>query len=307
MIRVGILGADSPMAGELIRILVHHPEVELSAAIAPAAKGRLVSDHHRGLVGDTVLRFSDDLSLRDLDILFITSVDIQLPPDTVWPPDLKVVLIQEDDSFEAKPPLDSFDYVPGVSEMYRKPLVRGAMASRILPAATSLSLIVLFPLALHLLLNDTVSIKVFLPSFRLEKVDTDFMKSELESQLRKVQLSMGDIREITVSPSSTLRALSLEVSFRCGVSIEEIKKLYENTYDDHNFTFIVGSEPSVHEVAGTHKCLIYINKAANDEVTVKAVADSVLRGGAGDAVHAMNLLFGLFEKIGLSFPAGLAY
>ena len=306
MIKVGILGAESSVAGELIRILLHHQDVELTTAYAPTLRGRALSSIHRGIIGDTDLRFTDTVDLSDLDVVFLTSPQKYIS-HTELPDDLRVIVIQEDDNFQVEPPFDTLEYVPGVSEMFRKPLVRGAKASRILPAATTLALIALFPLALHLLLNDQLRLKVCLPQFKADGFSGEDMTRELETLLHQVQLSFNRIQGVELEISETLRALSVEIELPCSVSEEEIERIYDSIYDDHNFTFMMRTDPSPAEVAGTHKCLLYISKPEENILRVKAVADSVLRGGAGDAIHAMNLLFGLFEKIGLSLPAGLAF
>lgn len=305
MIKVGIIGGDNRMAGELIRLLVLHPEVELISVYAPALRGRTLASHHRGIIGDSTLRFSDSLSLEDIDLAFITDPHMSLK-GTV-PESLKVVMIQENETFSPPPPFDSLDYVPGVSEMFRKPLVRDAVASRILPSPLTVSLIMLFPLALHLLLNDSLSLKVRLPAYKKDNVDKSLMQKELETLLNKVQLSFDKIRDISIENSELLRTIAVEAELDCSVTEDEIERIFIQTYDDHNFTFILRNQPAATEVAGTQKCLLYISKPSEDKVKIIAIADSFLRGGAGDAIHAMNLLFGLYEKTGLSFPATMAF
>lgn len=307
MIRVGIVGADTVTAGELIRILVHHPEVEFLQAFAPALRGRALSSYHIGIIGDTDLKFTDILDLSELDLVFITGNDSVLNLSSNIPENLKLILIQESDKFSIPPILNSLEFVPGVSEMFRKPLVRGARASRILPPATTTALIILYPLALHLLLNDTVKINIQIPEFKSKELDVASMTAELDDLLKLAQLSFPGINSIVVEKSDTIRAVKVDVEFNCKVSEQEIERIYNEIYDDHNFTFIVRSEPSPAEIAGTHKCLLYISKPSEDKLQISAICDSVLRGGAGDAIHAMNLLFGLFEKTGLSLPAGLAF
>lgn len=305
MIKIGIAGADTPEAGELLRLLIQHPEIELIFAHAPAQKGVPVFKHHRGLVGDTELRFTEAFPIDKIDLLFVTSED-SMPPDVPLPDNVKVVIVQKNDEFKPIADIDAEEFIPGVSEMFRKPLVRIGRYSRVLPPATSLSLIVLYPLATHLVLNDTLTLKIGLPPYKKESVNVELMTAELESLLEKVQMSFTRFKSVEVDASDTLRALTLEASFESTITVEEIVKMYESIYDDHNFTFLVDTPPSPTEVAGTHKCLIHIGRDES-RIKISAVADSVLRGGAGDAIHTMNLLFGLFEKTGLSLPAGLAF
>lgn len=307
MIKVGILGAENAPAGELLRVLLNHPEVELLNVVAPSLVGRAVSSFHRGLIGETTLRFTESVDLEKLDLVFITSPNFKVSEISPLPPELKVIFIQGRELKTAPVPFDTLIYVPGVSEVYRKPLVREAQAARILPSATSLALIALAPLAGNLLLNNSVKVNIQVPQNRVDAFNADSVKEELESLLGDIQLSLKGLGEVTVESSDTIRALSAEIDFDSDIDKQEIIKIYESVYDDHNFTFVVTSDPSPSEVAGTHKCLIYVTSPHEGKIRIKAVADSVLRGGAGDAIHAMNLLFGLFEKTGLSLPAGLAF
>lgn len=89
--------------------------------------------------------------------------------------------------------------------------------------------------------------------------------------------------------------------FKCGIDIEMIKQLYEQYYDDHSFVFLVDRPLVTADVENTNKCLIHIDKDDHSgEVTVHAVMDLLLKGSAGNAVHMMNLLFGLQERAGLA-------
>lgn len=309
MIKVGIIGGETQMAGELLRLLLLHPEVEIDAVQAPALMGRSVSSFHRGLAGETELRFTELLpfeKLEKLDVLFIASEEAYFPSRI--PEELKVIVIPSSGKGSGSESLPrDLDFVPGLSEMFRKPLVREARAARIMSSPVAVSLIPLFPLALHLMLNDSLSIKVRLPKYKKISVTREEMAAELEPLLKKVQLSFNNIKDIEFEKSNLLRTISVEIEFDCSISQEEIERIYESIYDDHNFTFIMRSDPLATEVAGTQKCLLHINKPDDGKVRVKAIADSFLRGGAGDAIHAMNLLCGLYEKTGLTFPASMAF
>lgn len=307
MIKVGILGAESHLAGELLRLLILHPEVEIIAVCSPPLLGKSVAAYHKGIHGETDLRFSDTIHLEDVDVLFIASSKYKMPEESQLPENLNVIVLDSKVNAEEASLFTSIEFYPAVSEMFRKPLVRTARGAKVLSAPTSVALIALFPLALHLLLNDRIKIKVTLPGYHEELPSSEKIARELEKYLHEVQLSFNKIAEVEIERSEMVRALSMEIEFPCTVSVEEIEKAYESVYDDHNFTFLTHGIPSPEEVASTQKCLISVSRPEEGIIRINAVADSVMRGGAGDAVHAMNLLFGLFEKTGLSLPASLAF
>jgi N-acetyl-gamma-glutamyl-phosphate reductase len=84
----------------------------------------------------------------------------------------------------------------------------------------------------------------------------------------------------------------------CPVDLDHIRKIYEEYYDDHNFTFITDKAPDLKDVVNTNKCIIHLEKVG-DKLLVTSVIDNLLKGAAGTAVHNMNLLFGLHERVGL--------
>lgn len=307
MIQASILGAESAIAGELLRLLVHHPEVELVSVCSPTLKGRNVTSHHKGLIGDTDLRFCDKIDLEDIDVIFVASPPSNKDYLKEIPEDVKIILLPGCIGSDSEATFEGREFVPGLSEMFRKPLVRGANAAHVMNPAESVALIALYPLALHLLLNDTLKITVELPKRDRISLSAEGLIKGLEVRLNEVQRSFEHIASLELHQSKALRAISVEIEFESNISEEEVVKIYDDIYDDHNFTFTISSDPSPIEVSGTHKCLLHVSKTDDGKIRVKAMADSVLRGGAGDAIHAMNLLFGLFEKTGLSFPAGLAF
>lgn len=307
MIKTSVVGAASPLAGELIRILIHHPEVEVKSLYAPQYAGLWVGARHPGLVGDTDLRFADHLDIANTDVLILCSdTDINISSLQV-PRETKVIILDGFPMESLPDMLKEREYVSALSELFRKPLVRGAINARTLNPAVAVVAIALFPLALHLMLNDSMKLSCSLPYWILRRRDKASLLADVNHILSSVQLSFKGLSDASFSIGKDSRAVFISASMPCGVSLEEIKKLYEGVYDDHNFTFLVDAYPDRSEVLGTQKCLIHLSKPSPDILQVEAVADGVYRGGVGDAVHALNLLFGLFEKIGLSFKAAAAF
>lgn len=302
MIKVAVWGAESNSAGELIRILLLHPEVELMSVSSETLQGQTIQSHHYGLTGEREIRFVATPDLQNIDVLFITGpIDkdlLQSLPEKY--PDLKIVDLADNPIRETTDPQLT---APGLSEIFRKNLVRGAKYSYILPPAASIVLIALFPLAKNLLLNKGLRIKV--------ECQENLLTSELEKRTREtiseilgsIQQSFEEDVEIDFRAIHNRRGMKINAMLRCTVSLEEIKNLYEGIYDDHNFTFLVDRPAEIKDVAGTQKCLIHLSKPEEDILAVEAVADPTMRGDAGEGIHVMNLLLGLYEKIGLTFRA----
>ena len=111
--------------------------------------------------------------------------------------------------------------------------------------------------------------------------------------------------DIKVSESASDRVIRVRSTLPIGLSLDEVDRIYEGIYDDHNFTFVLHRRVEDKEVEGTNKCLVQVSKPSDGELAIEAVADGRLRGGAGEALHLMNLLLGLHEKTGLELKASV--
>ena len=106
---------------------------------------------------------------------------------------------------------------------------------------------------------------------------------------------------LTVDRLAERRTLAVDARFKCGVEDEVVHQLYEQYYGDHNFVFLVDRPIVTADVENTNKCLIRLEKdEATGLLTIHAVMDVLLKGCVGTAVHAMNLMFGLHERVGLA-------
>lgn len=300
MIKLGIIGGAAAAAGELLRILVNHPDVDLRFIYAPSLAGHPVTDIHHGLMGECDMAFTENPSFDRLDVVMLCEPSplaqrITLNPDEL--PELRVIDLT---GVYARQP--EAEMIFGLSEVNRKPLVRGATRAYVGSAAMTAAAIALYPFASSLLLNS--DIKIALSGRYTTAWDGD--AEALAEYLRGVQNSFCS--KVLYSPSDRVeegsgRGMRLEIDFPCSLSVEEAIKLYDPIYDDHNFTFIAPRPVSVREVEGTQKCLLHISKPDPASIHIEAVVDATMRGGAGDATHLLNLLFGLHERTGLALKA----
>lgn len=299
MIKVGIIGADSPDAGELLRILIHHPEVVIKCLYAPKLSGRLLSSCHHGFIGEESLNFSDKLNPSEYDIVFIaddsdTGRSLMRRSDE-WP-NLRIVDMSPHrfDFWES----NGMEY--GLSEMNRKCLVRGARLAMVPSSVAALALNALYPLASNLLISSDIKIRVEASKAISRKIDKENVAKEISAMLAKTQTSFNSKIEIDVIPDDLVRSMRVRISLKCPLDITEIDRVYNSIYDDHSFTFAGISEVGFREVEGTQKCVVTFCKASQSQLELASIGDSHMRGGAGDAVHIMNLFFSLDEKIGLN-------
>jgi N-acetyl-gamma-glutamyl-phosphate reductase len=291
MIHASIAGGDSPVAGELLRILLYHPDVELISVCSPLHAGMAIDEVHHGMIGDTDLRFSSSIDLEKTNMVFVCTVQ----PDAFFAEladDVRIVDLTENHVNAGD------DYVYGFCELNRKPLVRGALHAAVPTAVAQAVLLALVPLANNLLVNDDVSIKA-----GCDVTDKDI--DEVKAVVTALQLSFNNAIKVDAEKTATARrALLVEVSLDCAVETAHIVELFNDFYDDHNFAFVIAREPQADDVANTNKGIINISKDGN-RLTIKVAIDPMIKGAVGTAVHCMNLLFGLHERVGLTLKAAM--
>ncbi|MDE6695774.1 MAG: hypothetical protein K2K25_02740 [Muribaculaceae bacterium] len=303
MIRVGIAGADTAMAGELIRILINHPDVEITSAFAPGKVGRKVASVHHGLAGECDLEFSPDINPQKLDVIFIdahSDVADRFRMNTDRWPELRIIDMSHCPSLD----FEALEMAYGLPEINRKELVRGCKRAVVPRSVAAAAIIGLYPLARHLLLKGDITVGYACPPDIDTEEKTGMVRQEILHVLRKTQNSFnGDIIMRHLDEEVTNRGLKVNIEVPCSLEINEIFKIFDHCYDDHNFTFMLASTVPGYEVEGTQKTLVSLQRHTDDKLTITVVADSRMRGGAGDAVHIMNLLFGLHERTGLYLKA----
>ncbi|MDE6236242.1 MAG: hypothetical protein K2M45_00055 [Muribaculaceae bacterium] len=312
MIKVAISGADTPEAGELIRILVNHPDVEIVALIAQRHDGKPVQSLHHGLLGEINIPFSSSLRPDQADLLIIADKKVKYDDYKRLLksfPDLKVITLHNFVSDEERPinfPEDISEEdvvqmeepVYALPEINRKALVRGAKAAEIPSPLASLVLVPLYPLANHMLLSGDITLNISAPDDMLTEDNRAEGLKEIKAALQIAQRSFnGDIK-INPLPAKSKRGMELEIDLRSPLDLDHLLSTYD-IYDDHNFAFTVINPVHLDDVKGTEKVITSLSLSKDGMLNIHAVADGRLRGSAGEAVHVMNLMFGLHEKTGL--------
>lgn len=313
MIKAGIIGGAGYTAGELVRLLLNHPEVSLEWVHSSSNAGRPLCEVHSGIAGDTDMLFADTHPLQDIDVLFLCSghgASASFWQQNEMPAGLRVIDLAQDFRDE------SCGYVYGLPEINRPRIASARKVANPGCFATAIQL-ALLPLAKNLMLNSTIHVTAITGStgagvkpsatshYSWRNDNVSIYKpfrhqhlAEIRQSLSQLQQSFkADIDFIPVRGCFS-RGIMAILYLDCPVSLDQIKKLYEEYYDDHNFTFITDKAPDLKDVVNTNKCIIHLEKVDN-KLLITSVIDNLVKGASGQAVHNMNLLFGLHERIGL--------
>lgn len=311
MIRAGIIGGAGYTAGELIRLLLNHPEAEISFVHSESSAGKLLSEIHEGIYGDTDLRFTPEICLDGIDVLFLCSA--HGASRAFWeshprPEGLKVVDLAQD--FRD----GSCGYVYGLPEC-NAAAIRGA-ASVANPGcfATAIQLSLL-PLSAAGLLKSAVQVTAITGSTGAGArpgPTTHFSWRSGNISAYKIfeHQHLAEIRRTLASPEIHFiplrgdfpRGIFAAVHTECPLDEAAARKLYEDYYAAAPFTFVAPGAVDLKQVTGTNKCLLQLEKHG-DRLVVCSVIDNLLKGASGQAVQNMNLMFGLPETSGLRLKA----
>lgn len=312
MIKAGITGGDSTAAGHLIRILINHPDVEIVWVEAPSEEGELIARHHRGLTGETYMSFCANGNPEEVNVIFLCNSEDgdseRYMRHTPIPEGVKVIDLSPD--FRS-PEDEESPWVYAVPELNRKPLVRGAVRASIPGPLAHIMLLALLPLAKNLLLNAPIHVNMVTPSSpeRPGEVSVVLEHEEIGEAQRALQVLQSSCSapiHLTGIAGGWNRGLACTVYMDTPISEDDIKDMYDEYYEDHGFTFLSESFPDLGGVRGTNKCLLHVQKTGQ-KVVVSAVLDDSMKGSASVAVHVMNLLFGLQERVGLTLAATADY
>ena len=314
MIKAGIIGGAGYTAGELIRLLINHPAVEITFIHSTSNAGNAVSDVHGGLIGETDLRFSAEYDLTAIDVLFLCSAHGQSRKfweENPAPVTLKIIDLAQDFRDE------SCGYVYGLPEINRKRIASTTRLANPGCFATAIQL-ALLPLAANGLLKNEVHITAITGStgagvkpgatthFSWRNDNISVYKAfehqhliEIGRTLKTLQPSFDSAVNFVPMRGDFARGIFASVYTECDLTAEQAVELYNDFYRDAAFTFVAQREVDLKQVVNTNKAIVSVAKYGN-KLHIVSVIDNLLKGASGQAVQNMNIMFGLDEKMGLN-------
>lgn len=317
MIRVGIIGGAGYTAGELLRILINHPQVEIAFVHSTSNAGNFIYDVHEGLFGDTDLKFSDNYDLSAIDALFICSAhgkSREFWQENKRPSGLKVIDLAQDFRDESE------GYVYGLPEWQRDKIAKADLIANPGCFATGIQL-ALLPLAAAGLLNSEINLTGITGStgagvkpssathFSWRNNNLSTYKVFEHQHLLEIRrnlglLQQGFAQDINFIPmrGDFARGIFVSATVDCHLGQDEATDLYKDYYRDAAFTFVSDFPIDLKQVVNTNKCLVAVEKHGS-KLVLSSVIDNLLKGASGQAVQNMNLIFGLPETRGLKLKA----
>ena len=325
MIKVGILGAAGYTGGELIRVLLNHPEAEIVFANSESNAGNLVSDVHEGLIGETELKFNDQMPFDQVDVVFFCfghgKSEAFLKEHTI-PSHVKIIDLAQDFRLTpSNPPLgDSGGWVYGLPEINKEKIANAQNVANPGCFATAIQL-ALLPAANLNLLKEDVSVNAITGStgagqkpgatthFSWRADNLSIYKpfqhqhiAEIRQSLKQVQGYLDASIDFIPYRGPFARGIFCTAVIKTPAPIEDIIDAYKDFYSDAAFTHYCDQPIDMKQVVNTNKALVHCEKYGN-KLLVTSCIDNLLKGAVDQAVQNMNLMFGIDEKAGLQLKA----
>ena len=321
-IKAGIIGGAGYTGGEMLRILVNHPNVEIAFVNSKSNAGNYVYEVHTDLFGDTELKFTGDLS-NDIDVLFLCvghGDAKKFLAENEIPDNIKIIDLSQDFRLIPNSKFNNKTFVYGLPELNRDAIKSAQNIANPGCFATCLQL-GLLPLAANSLLNSEVHITATTGStgagqspsatthFTWRNDNLSIYKAFDHQHLGEIGQSLNQLqpengRTINFIPyrGDYTRGIIASIYLDSDLTGDEAIKLYEDYYAAHPFTHVTKRNIDLKQVVNTNKCFIQIAKHGS-KLLITSIIDNLTKGASGHAVQNMNLMFGLDETTGLRLKA----
>lgn len=322
MITVGIVGSGGYVAGELIRCLVHHPEVNIDFLYSHSQAGKTISEVHNDMFTHDSLRFTDSIN-QNVDVIFLClghGNSREFLNKNVLSKKITLIDLGNDFRLNNDAHFEDKEFVYGLVELNKSKIKNANNIANPGCFSTTIQL-GLLPLAKAGLLQNEIHINAITGStgagqslsdtshFSWRNNNASIYKAFRHQHLGEIKESIAslqngfdqDINFLPVRGDFT-RGIFATAYTKCSLSEEELVDLYQTYYEDATFTFISKDTVNLKQVVNTNNCLIQVQKI-DDKVLITSAADNLLKGAAGQAIENMNLIFGLDERTGLNFKA----
>ena len=318
MIKIGILGAAGYTGGELIRVLLGHPQAQIVFANSESNAGNPVSEVHEGLLGETDLCFTSEMPFDQVDVVFFCfghGKSQQFLQEHEIPASVRIIDLAQDFRIAGK-----HDFVYGLPETHRASIAGCQHLANPGCFATCIQLAMLPALKAGIISGDihvngiTGSTGAGQKSgatthFSWRNDNISVYKTFTHQHLLEVNQTVQELcpgydgRVLFIPQRGCFtRGIFVTAYAKCDLPIEEVQKLYADYYRDAAFTHFVAKSPDLKQVVNTNKAVVYVEKY-DDQLLMISCIDNLLKGAVGQAVQNMNLMFGLDEKTGLKLKA----
>ena len=318
-IKVGIVGGTGFTAGELIPILLYHPNAEISFVTSQSLQGAFITEVHKDLIGETDLKFEELAQPADVIFLCLPHGESKNWMDgnaKRISDQVKIIDLGNDfriDEHWTDLTLD-LNFVYGLCEFHKEEIMKADYVANPGCFATAIQL-GLLPLAkeedldsVHVVgitgstgagkaLHQTTNFNWRNNNISPYKTFTHQHLAEIQKSVSKVSSKVPEINFVPWRGDFT-RGIFVTLMMKSSKTIGQLNELYKYAYKYSKFVHVSNGPIDLKLVVNTNKALIYLEKVDN-QLAVHVAIDNLLKGASGQAVQNMNLMFGFEETAGL--------
>jgi N-acetyl-gamma-glutamyl-phosphate reductase len=322
MIKAGIIGGSGFTAGELIRLLINHPAVEIDFVYTTSKAGQPITNVHQDLYGNTDMKFTDQVNL-EVDVLFLClghGNSSTFLKQNSFSKTTKIIDLSNDFRLQADAEFLGMNFVYGLPELHKLEIEKASYVANPGCFATAVQQTIL-PLAANGLLKDAIHVNAVTGAtgagaslsetnnfvwrdnnFSHYKAFNHQHLGEIYQSVKQLQPDYHHHIHFIPNRGNFSRGIFATTYTSYDGSLEEALALYRKFYKHAPFTKVTEHPISLKQVVNTNNCLIQLEKHG-DQLLITSAIDNLLKGASGQAVHNMNLIYGLEETLGLELKA----
>jgi N-acetyl-gamma-glutamyl-phosphate reductase len=321
-LQVGIIGGAGYTAGELIRLLLNHPETNINFVFSTSNAGNKLYKVHQDLIVSTEINIKNEIN-ADVDVLFLClghGNSTAFLKANSFSDNTKIIDLSNDFRLTTDKILDGKEFIYGLPELQKEVIKSAKYIANPGCFATALQLAIL-PLAANNLLNNDVHINAVTGAtgagtslsatthFTYRDNNFSHYKAFTHQHLGEIHQTVNQLQnnfnsEINFMPNrgNFSRGIFATTYTKFNGSLEDAKKIYKEYYKDAAFTFVSDADIHLKQVVNTNKCVIHLLKYDNKLLITSAI-DNLLKGASGAAIQNMNLMYNFEETLGLNLKA----
>jgi N-acetyl-gamma-glutamyl-phosphate reductase len=322
MLEIGIIGGAGYTAGELIRLLLNHPEVNINFVYSTSNAGNKLHKVHKDLIGSTEISFTSQINTK-VDTLFLClghGNSTTFLENNNFSKNTKIIDLSNDFRLFADRKFEGKDFVYGLPELDKTVIKTAKYIANPGCFATALQLAIL-PLAAKGLLNNDIHINAVTGAtgagtslsatthftyrdnnFSHYKAFTHQHLGEINQTVNQLQASFNAEINFVPNRGNFSRGIFATTYTKYDGSLDDAIKIYKEYYKNAAFTFVSDEEIHLKQVVNTNKCLIHLAKHGT-KLLITSTIDNLLKGASGQAIQNLNLMYGFEETLGLNLKA----
>ena len=320
MINVGIIGGSGYTGGELIRLVIQHPALELDFVYSTTRAGKPLTHAHPDLLGSVETHFTGSVN-PEVQVVFLClghGKSKAFLKENTFSKTTIIIDLSNDFRLEKDREFDGRHFVYGLPELQKENIEKATAIANPGCFATAIQL-ALLPLAEHQKITAPVHINAITGSTGAGVSPSptshySWRNNNISWYKPFTHQHLGEIKQTIAAGQQhqKLYFMPQRGNFTRGIfataythfngSLETAKALYKNHYKKHPFTVVSDTEITLKQVVNTNYCVLHLHKH-DDTLLITSIIDNLVKGASGQAIQNLNILKGWEENLGLQLKA----